>query len=337
MSNKLQQAITLIKSDQQQAGQQLLSEILSADPNNEQAWLWMSAVISQDKRRYCLEKVLSINPNHEQARQGLAKLAQAEAQPVAKPAAKPAATPPAPSRPLARLSSSGAAAAPASAEDNQATSLPEFWVNREGKLVYIMALLENELVSATIDPGAAKKFQAELLRQGRLPLDTLKNKKVVPFKQITEVTQTMSTVRVHYRQANATKSVRLEGKDDEMAEAIVNALEKRLGARFERTAKPMGRGKISAISLAALLILLGVNAFCYFGALEASSGNIRPTSGSAQTKGIVAVLGLLGPTGVACIGGIILLIALLSIAYYLAKPPLVTKLIPKGAAGSAEK
>jgi flagellar basal body-associated protein FliL len=326
MSNKLKQAISLIKSGQKQKGRQLLSEILNAEPDNELAWLWMSAAVSKDKRRYCLEKVLSINPHNQQAQQALAKVAQAEA--------KAAAPPPAPSPAPAKPSSPGAIIAPVTAGGDLDPSKPELWINQEGKLVYIMALLKNELVSATIDPGTAKKFQAEL-RQGRFPLDMLANKKVAPFNQITEVSQTMSTVRVHYRQANAAKSTRLEGKDDEMAEAIVNALEKRLGSRFERTSRPMGRGKISAISLIVMLILLGGNIFCYFGALEASSGAITPTRGSAQTRGIVALLGLLGPNGVVCIGSILLLLALVSIIYYLVNPPLVTKLIP-ATTGSAK-
>ncbi len=58
MSDKLKQAITLIKSGKKQDGQQLLLKIVADDPENEQAWLWMSAVVSQDKRRYCIEKGL---------------------------------------------------------------------------------------------------------------------------------------------------------------------------------------------------------------------------------------------------------------------------------------
>ena len=78
MSDNLQQAIALIKSGKRQDGQQLLLQILKNDPNNEQAWLWMSVVVSGDKRRSCLEKVLSINPNNQQAKQALAMLAKVE-------------------------------------------------------------------------------------------------------------------------------------------------------------------------------------------------------------------------------------------------------------------
>lgn len=73
-SDKLQQAITLIKAGDKKGGQNILVDIVNADPNNESAWLWLSSVVSQDKRTFCLEKVLSINPNNTQAKQYLEKL-----------------------------------------------------------------------------------------------------------------------------------------------------------------------------------------------------------------------------------------------------------------------
>jgi uncharacterized protein YjbI with pentapeptide repeats len=77
MSDKLQQAITLIKSGDKQSGGRLLAEILKAEPRNETAWLWMSSLVDNDEqRRYCLEQVLTINPNNQLAKKGLAKLQQ---------------------------------------------------------------------------------------------------------------------------------------------------------------------------------------------------------------------------------------------------------------------
>ncbi|MCL4271862.1 MAG: hypothetical protein KJZ72_20050, partial [Anaerolineales bacterium] len=67
MSDKLQQAITAIKSGQKQVGQQLLARVIQEEPNNEVAWLWMSAVVDEDKRGYCIEHALKINPNNLQA------------------------------------------------------------------------------------------------------------------------------------------------------------------------------------------------------------------------------------------------------------------------------
>ncbi|MBN1993690.1 MAG: hypothetical protein JW953_13395 [Anaerolineae bacterium] len=337
MSNTLQQAITLIKSGQKQEAQQLLTQILTADPNNEQAWLWLSAAVSPDKRRYCLEKALSINPQNQQAQQALAMLDQPETGPASAPPPSTAApaSRPSLSKPKEQPQPVEPAISAAVAGDMPDPAKPEIWINQEGKLIYITALFKGKLVSGMINPNSLKKVQQEL-GQGNFPMDRLNNPKEVPYNQITQVTQTMSTVRVHYRQANAVKSAKLEGKDDEMAQTILNALEKRLGAGFERSATPMGRGKISAFSFVGMVVLLGINAFCYFGALEANSGSLTPR-GSARTRGIVAVLDMLGPGGVACIGGILVLLAIGVIIYYLANPPLITKLIPKGAAAENAK
>ncbi len=77
MSDKLQQAITLIKLGDKQNGGRLLAEILKAEPRNETAWLWMSSIVDNDEqRRYCLEQVLTIDPNNQLAKKGLAKLQQ---------------------------------------------------------------------------------------------------------------------------------------------------------------------------------------------------------------------------------------------------------------------
>ncbi len=76
MSEKLPIAIEAIKSGNKQLGQQLLAQVLQSDPNNEQAWLWMSAVVDEDKRKYCIERVLRINPNNILASQTLIDLNQ---------------------------------------------------------------------------------------------------------------------------------------------------------------------------------------------------------------------------------------------------------------------
>jgi hypothetical protein len=73
-ADKLQQAITLIKSGDKKSGQNLLVDIVNANPKNEIAWLWLASVVSEDKKVFCLEKALSINPNNPQARQYLEKL-----------------------------------------------------------------------------------------------------------------------------------------------------------------------------------------------------------------------------------------------------------------------
>lgn len=85
----LQQAITSIKAGDKETGQQLLLEIVKADPNNEQAWLWMSQALTKtSEQRQCLERVLQINPNNQNAQKGLQILDQRKSS-VIKPLDRP--------------------------------------------------------------------------------------------------------------------------------------------------------------------------------------------------------------------------------------------------------
>ena len=75
MKATLQEAIAAVKAGQTVRARQLLITILRQDPNNEQAWLWMSAVVDTDEAKaMCLEKVLALNPQNAAARRGLSAL-----------------------------------------------------------------------------------------------------------------------------------------------------------------------------------------------------------------------------------------------------------------------
>ncbi len=77
MSEMLEQAIKVIKLGDKETGQRLLSEILRANPKEEKAWLWMSAVEDSDERqRECLMRVLAINPENTVALRGLQQIAK---------------------------------------------------------------------------------------------------------------------------------------------------------------------------------------------------------------------------------------------------------------------
>jgi tetratricopeptide (TPR) repeat protein len=74
----LQQAIAAIQAGDRKNAQRLLAEILQTDPQNENAWLWLSQIVeSEERRQECLQRVLAINPNNRAAQAGLAKLKQA--------------------------------------------------------------------------------------------------------------------------------------------------------------------------------------------------------------------------------------------------------------------
>jgi hypothetical protein len=71
----LDEAVQLIRTGQREEGRQMLEELLEADENNEEIWLWLSAVVeSNEDREICLENVLAIDPNNAAAQRGLASL-----------------------------------------------------------------------------------------------------------------------------------------------------------------------------------------------------------------------------------------------------------------------
>lgn len=74
-SEKLSYATQLIKSGNKQAALPILREIVQADPNDENAWLWLySCVDKSEQKKYCLQQVLKINPYNQHAHQALEKL-----------------------------------------------------------------------------------------------------------------------------------------------------------------------------------------------------------------------------------------------------------------------
>jgi len=64
-SEKLNSAITAIKSGDNATGSRLLAEILLADPSDETAWIWLATSVDDvEKKKYCLKKALSLHPGY---------------------------------------------------------------------------------------------------------------------------------------------------------------------------------------------------------------------------------------------------------------------------------
>src|SRR4051812_18734559 len=69
------QAIAALRSDNKQRGAELLAQVIQTDPNNEQAWLWLSAIVATAaERRFCLERVQAIDPQNAAVQRGLQTL-----------------------------------------------------------------------------------------------------------------------------------------------------------------------------------------------------------------------------------------------------------------------
>lgn len=117
----LQRAIQSIQSGDKTTGKRLLAQVLQANPQNVQAWLWMSAVVQGNERqRDCLRRALRIDPQNKAARAGLARLAsrQPPPTPASRPPLEPAG-PPVDRQALVRDVPSLPAPAPAPASGSQ--------------------------------------------------------------------------------------------------------------------------------------------------------------------------------------------------------------------------
>lgn len=73
----LREAVTSAKAGNKSWARECLGRVLKAEPQNVEAWLWMSSVLDTPaEKRFCLEKVLAINPQNLQALAGLRWLDQ---------------------------------------------------------------------------------------------------------------------------------------------------------------------------------------------------------------------------------------------------------------------
>jgi hypothetical protein len=65
----------LVQVGEKAAARDILTALVAQDPQDEEAWLWLSGAVESDaERRDCLLKVLEINPENHAARHGLLEL-----------------------------------------------------------------------------------------------------------------------------------------------------------------------------------------------------------------------------------------------------------------------
>jgi hypothetical protein len=114
----LRQGIAAAKAGDAERARELLLQVVDADENNEQAWLWLSSVVDNDAdREVCLENVLAINPDNNLAKAGLAHLRSRKAPPPAPPEPQPAPPPPVATTPTDEWRPSRAAPSAPAADD----------------------------------------------------------------------------------------------------------------------------------------------------------------------------------------------------------------------------
>ena len=74
-SDKLNQAIALIKAGNKPAALPILKELIQANPQDENAWLWLYSCVGEaEQKKFCLQKALEINPGNRQAQLAWQKL-----------------------------------------------------------------------------------------------------------------------------------------------------------------------------------------------------------------------------------------------------------------------
>lgn len=204
-----------------------------------------------------------------------------------------------------------------------APSLPQFWMNPTRKGTYIFVLSAEKLFTAKCEQKYNVAVAAKLLL-GEIPTNLLTEKVNIPYSKLIKIEEKLDSLRIDFfDQANRQETIKMESKDQKMTDEILDALGQKLHSEFERTTKPMSMGSILLGNGIVITIILGASAFFYYGATEVRADHISP-SGSARTRSIINLLDLLGPGGVACIGGGLLLVFLFSMISSLIKPPLET-------------
>jgi thioredoxin-like negative regulator of GroEL len=86
----LQQAKDAVRAGRKAEAQELLRQVLQANPRSEQAWLVLAAAMNTAQQRsYCLQRALAVNPSNQQVQQELARLQQRVPTPPVQIAAAP--------------------------------------------------------------------------------------------------------------------------------------------------------------------------------------------------------------------------------------------------------
>lgn len=75
MSDKLDHVYELIKAGNRADARQILTDVLTSDPENDRAWVLMAAAVeTHDLRQECLEEALKFNPENQTAIKALASV-----------------------------------------------------------------------------------------------------------------------------------------------------------------------------------------------------------------------------------------------------------------------
>jgi len=339
MAENIQAITHLIKNGKKQEAYNALIRVLKEEPRNEQAWLMMTLVVPEDKKKACFEKVLKINPQNIHARQALglvshnpktkpvpsASVNQAKAEPSAQQEARlNAAVKRDDSLPQAQSPAQPVKKEPVRLKDTSNLK-SELYVKGQKYWIQVTLFIGSIIVHGQIERSDGKRFQ-QIIQEGKDPTQIMQRVVKINCQTIDEVVLNGSRIQVTYRADNQIKVKSLYFESKAMAESAMKNLYLRLPTNFKM--KQEQAGTCSAIAGPGLMLLLGVGGtvFCYFGA-----ANIRlegtGSFGSYRTRALYNLLNLLGPNGVLIIGGIVCLVLLFTLFSNIKNPPILTKFV----------
>lgn len=331
VDNKVQEAIVMIRSGDKQNGQRLLVEVLKQDPGNETAWLWMSSLVTGDKRRMCLERVLSINPNNALAKTELEKLSSSNVPPGnnamhAEPVTQPDSTPVPSTMATDNLNRPMAA---------REVSADQVWLTPGKQMSAVVHLSADSLLAFDVLPNLAGQVVNEI-RGGTTQKQLYNERKkyhlqnlcYLPLQRVKTVTLFGDLLKVLAVGDSGSEKRFNITCNKENSEAILAAFQERLGSSFTRITRPISRSQVLMSGLALFLITLCGTGFFYWFVQGLANEQV---TGSARARGLANLLLLIGPNGFLCIGGVLMLIIMIAFISSLSKPPEETVLMHKPA------
>jgi hypothetical protein len=289
MENALEQAIESIRTGDTENGKRTLARILQANPHNETAWLWMSAVVDSDKRRiHCLERVLEINPANEQARMGLQQLERRQKKEIRSTAKE-----------------------------------KEVWINTAGLTQKVVALRDGELIVGVADSEASARIQEYLEEQEASWFGIeLTIERRIPYGSIVNVlaNQKSDILTIGYTENKKPRSKSIMFWKAEVRDEVFDALANHLEGDFERVTKEFNALKAAIIPGLFLAIAGFSTYFLHQAAVQIVNGQQAPMD-SILAMVLYGVLRLLGPVGVIIAGSLIMLVIFVYLVKNVLNPP----------------
>ncbi|MBN1310652.1 MAG: hypothetical protein JXB30_04465 [Anaerolineae bacterium] len=351
MTEELQKAVELLRDGDILAARRLLSDIVKVDPNNEQAWLWLSsAVTDEERRRECLERVLRINPGNQAAHLALVALSQpSELPPDKKPQLNPEPQPPG----FGTLRDSAAAAfrsvsrhrresapvtneisdpvevpqaviAPASKAISPSRILGNVWINPTGRPDKIVILHDDSLIVSNPGRRALRRFESDVTA-GMLHLDLLgKDMLLIPYNSITRVIadERRPQLIVRFRGGRRMLSENIRFAGTGLRDEVFQAIKDDAGSRFDLIHVKQGGfwRSIPYVLIAGLLSYLTYDAYVMTRKI-ANGWTFAILESSPQLKTIaVQFAQSYGPICVVIFGAMLVLATLLWVLLRASKP-----------------